>query len=278
MMKATRVGPEGVTKQTPFAPLGNMGCRLWWGEPKTLMDRDLGVWNGRWLMGVNGPRPGRFELAFEKWCIEHGHRCVRTVDLFWAFQYHREGFPSRLDEGPIRRNWREERKRRREAPQKIKEGRIFHFNYDLKKLSRAELSCYLDRYYPDPGPWPAYSEERQAYFREEQARYRRVVAFWKQSAELRKTFLRCAGYSNRRPESHPDYLVLFCGKDCAWVEVKSPRESVRPSQRQFFPELVREAGQRVMLIRLTETCENVRFFEFTSSGDLPPRSVLLRNI
>jgi hypothetical protein len=88
-------------------------------------------------------------------------------------------------------------------------------------------------------------------------------------------FLRCAAYSNRRPESHPDYLVLFRklgDTACTFVEVKSPRESLRPSQRKFFPELVREAGQRVMLVRLTDNGENVRFFEFNSDGDLLPCS------
>jgi hypothetical protein len=264
--------------KTPFAPIGNMGCRQWWGGSKTLRDRDLGVWHGRWLMGVNGPKPGRFELAFEKWCSDKGHSCLRTVDLFWAFEYHRDGFPTRLDERPLRKNWRGERKERREAPQRINQGRIFHFNYDLKKFNGAELGRYLDRWYPDPGPWGAYYEKQRAYFLGEQARYRRVITFWKQSAELREMFLRCAAYSNRRPESHPDYLILFktLGKrTCAFIEVKSSRESVRPSQRQFFPELVREAGQRVMLVRLTDGGGNLRFFEFTSAGDLLPCSVSL---
>ena len=40
-----------------------------------------------------------------------------------------------------------------------------------------------------------------------------------------------------------DYVVLFrsVGGTFAFVEVKSPRESIRPSQRHFFPELVRTA-------------------------------------
>lgn len=256
-----------------------MSCRQWWGKPKTLRDRDLGVWQGRWLMGVNGPRPGRFELAFEKWCINNAHACLRTVDLFWAFEYHRNGFPTRLAEEPIRRNWHEERKRRSEAPRKIKEGRILHLNYDLKKLSRTELNRYIDRWYPDPGPWKAYYEEKVAYFLEEQDRYRRVLAFWRKSTEVRKMFLHCASYSNRRPESHPDYCVLLRNHRAAesvFVEVKSPKESIRPSQRLFFPELVREAAQRVMLVRLTEDGKNVRFFEFNAGGGLLPRPCLER--
>lgn len=262
--------------KSSFAPIGNMGCRQWWGKPRTLRNRDLGVWHGRWLMGVNGPKPGRFELAFEKWCIRNGHTCVRTVDLFWAFEYHTEGFPSRLDEGAIRKIWREERKLRREAPRKIKEGRILHFDLDLKKLDRAEIRRYLDRWYPDPGPWKTYYAQRQAYFLEEHARHRRVVSFWKQNAKFREGFLRCARYSNRRPESHPDYCVLLRnhgGAQGVFIEVKSPRESIRPSQRQFFPELVREAAQRVMLVRLSDRGENLRFFEFSADGNIFPCSV-----
>ena len=82
-------------------------------------------------------------------------------------------------------------------------------------------------------------------------------------------FVRTASYSNRRPESHPDYLAVFKNLDatsCAFVEVKSPKESIGPSQRQFFPELVREAGQRVMLVRLTDAGENARFLNLTLAG------------
>jgi hypothetical protein len=193
--------------------------------------------------------------------------------IYFGLEYHRAGFPTRLDEEPIRANWRKLRKERREAPRRIKQGKIFHFGCDLNKLSRPELRRYLDYWYPDPGPWIAYLADRRGYFIEEQARYRRVVSFWKQNAGLRKMFLRCASYSNRRPESHPDYLVKFRNSDrteCAFVEVKSPRESLRASQRQFFPELVKKAGQRVMLVRLTEEGQNVRFFEFNSGGELLP--------
>lgn len=258
-----------------FAPVGNQGCRLWWGKPGTLRARDLGVWHGHWLMGVNGPRRGRFELAFEKWCGTNGHACVRTVDLFWVFQYHRDGFPSRLDERPIRESWLRERALRNQAPRMVKEGRIFVLGRHPKVLSRTELSRYLDHWFPNPGPWSVYYSKKRAYFLEEKTRYRRVIGFWKQSAKLRKMFLRCAAYSNRRPETHPDYLVLFTtvgGLVCAFVEVKSPKEALRPSQRRFFPELVREAGQRVMLVRLMENGENVRFFEFGQGGDLLPCS------
>jgi hypothetical protein len=254
-----------------FEPLGNMGCRLWWGSPNLLRNRNLGVWDGRWLMGVNGGKPGRFELAFEKWCRENGHAYLRTVNLFWAFQYHRKGFPTRLHYAPITKGWCEQRKQRQDAPRKIQEGRVLYFGLDLRKLSREELKSYIDYWYPDPGPWGQYYARERAYFRRELARYREAVAFWRQSADARRTFIRCAEFSNRRPESHPDYILAFGGqkkKECVFVEVKSPRESLRPSQRTFFPELVRKAAQHVLVVRLAEDGTNVRFFEFTSSGDL----------
>jgi len=92
-----------------FAPLGTWAAANG-GRAENLRDRDLGAWHGRWLMGVNGPRLGRFELAFE-----NGAR-QRTLlrshhGLFWAFEYHRAGFPTRLDEEPIRANWREQRRK-----------------------------------------------------------------------------------------------------------------------------------------------------------------------
>ena len=114
-------------------------------------------------------------MAFENWCNQNGRACLRTVDLFWAFEYHRNGFPRRLDVAPIKKNWLEQRKQRRQASQKIKQGRILHFDIDLKKLRPAELRRYIDRWYPDPGPWSAYYAERRAYFLEELRRYRKVL-------------------------------------------------------------------------------------------------------
>jgi hypothetical protein len=55
-----------------------------------------------------------------------------------------------------------------------------------------------------------------------------VLAFWNGCPDMREMFLRCAAFSNRRPESHPDYLVLFRNhheRQYAFVEVKSPPES-----------------------------------------------------
>lgn len=258
-----------------FQSVGNMGCRQWWGKPCRLNNRDLGVWGGNYLMGVNGTRAGRFESAFEKWCRERGHLCVRTVNLFWAFEYHRKGFPTRLLSGPLKTMWREAKRRRREAPRRIREATFIYLNCDLKKMSATQLKQFIDDWFPAPGPWQAFYAERGSYFQENLERYRSVKKFWNECAQARKLFLRCASFSNRRPESHPDYLVQFRDQNhrnvkCAFVEVKSPRESIRPSQRRFFPELVRGAGQRIMLARINENAKNVRFFEIESNGQLMP--------
>jgi hypothetical protein len=58
------------------------GHRQWWVTPKRCRAVVWASGTGRWLMDVNGPRRGRVELAFEKWCGQNGHACVRTVDLF----------------------------------------------------------------------------------------------------------------------------------------------------------------------------------------------------
>lgn len=58
--------------------------------------------------------------------------------------------------------------------------------------------------------------------------------------------------------------------DYGFVEVKGPRESLRPSQREFFPELVRRAGQKVWLARFNMQGTNIDFARFTPKGELGP--------
>ncbi len=233
-----------------FKPVGNMGCRLWWGTPGTLTDRNLGVWDGYWLMGVNGPQEGKYDLKFTEWCRNRGHLFVRTVDLFWAFHYHRGGFPMVLRKEPILRRWEEEKKEWREEKD--------------------------DYWYPDPGRWSQFYEQKRRYFARELARYRRVIRFWHGSGDsVRNAFLRCARFSNRRPESHPDYVVVFRNRsgqvvDSGFVEVKGPRESLRPSQRRFFPELVRRARHRVWLARFNMRETSIKLEQFSGDGQLIP--------
>jgi hypothetical protein len=269
-----------------FKPVGNMGCRTWWGTG-TLLDRDLGGYSGGWLFGVNGPRPGKYDTEFVKWCVKHRFLYVRTVDLFWAFEYHREGFPKRLDVPGLHQRWRDKKWERRNIESRISRGKwkpgvdppVCHV---AQKVSPKRWR-YYDRIitpreylnsHPDPGYWKNYRRRMNKYFRTELGRYRHVIKFWLHCGEqVRRSFLRCARFSNRRPESHPDYLVVSrrshgSGLDFGFVEVKGPRESLRPSQRRFFPELVRHASQKVWLARFTMHGRGIRFARFAATGQL----------
>ena len=247
-----------------FKWVGNMGCRMWWGGGD-LNDRDLGGHGGGWLMGVNGPREGRYDTKFVKWCVRHRLLYVRTVDLFWALEYHRRGFPSSLNTAAIRRTWTDEKEQRREAAMGIKE--------DSRRTPKRRLE-YLDYWYPDPGPWKDYYKRQRVYFLTELARYKRVLKFWRECGDsVREAFRQCARYSNKRAESHPDYFVVFRegqGRmvEFGFVEVKGPRESLRPTQRRFFPELVRCAGRKIWLARLTVRGTDIKFAKFMEKGQL----------
>lgn len=263
-----------------------MGCRTWWGTGD-LQDRDLGGYSGQWLMGVNGPPPGKYDTKFVKWSVKKRLLYVRTVDLFWAFQYHREGFPKRLDIPALHQRFREAKWARWKIESKISRGKwkpgvdipICHVGqklgpnrwrfYDRIVTPRESLNSH-----PDPGYWGNYRRRQNKYFRTELARYRHVVKFWRHCGQqARRSFLRCARFSNRRPESHPDYLVASrqiddTGVDFGFVEVKGPRESLHSSQKRFFPELVRRAGQKVWLARFTMRGRTFRFARFAAGGQL----------
>jgi VRR-NUC domain-containing protein len=102
------------------------------------------------------------------------------------------------------------------------------------------------------------------YFESERSRYEHTLAFWRSLAlKHRQTFLRCAAYSNRRPESHPDYLAA-CPQttNFAFVEVKGPDDYLRQSQERFFPELVSQAGQDVWVARSSSDGSRFAFHRF----------------
>ncbi len=232
-------------------------------------------------MGVNGPPEGKYDLKFVRWCQSCGHSSIRTVHLFWAFQYHRGGFPMTFSEHVLRQVWEEQDREKRE----VLNGTIQVLVYDGEILDKAnerplagkELHDYV-KYHYDFGPWRQFYRSRKAYFFRELDRYKRVLKFWRECGpQVRKTFLRCARYSNKRPESHPGYLIVFRNifdevVDSGFVEVKGPRESLRPSQRRFSPELVNCAGQNVWLARFNMRGTGMRLEQFTSGGQLTPYS------
>lgn len=280
-----------------FRPIGNMGCRTWWGSGGHLLDHTGGGYSGEWLFGVNGPGAGRYESGFAEWCARHRLLCVRTVDLFWVFEYHRRGFPRHLDLPRLRRRWQEEKCARRrfalaltEPGWKPPEGGTWWVRLPQippKRIPWSRLSPeareFLKRWHPDPGPWERFHRRHKEYFSGELARYRRVRKFWTLCGdEARRAFLRCARFSNRRPESHPDFFVacpaaIRRGSDFGFVEVKGPRESVRPSQKRFFPELIGRARQRVWLARFKMHGDGISFGRFEGTGRLVAFDTLFGN-
>ncbi len=238
------------------------------------------------LSGRLAQRQGRYERAFVRWCRRHSHQCIRTVDLFGAFAFQLLHTRDRFSAREIRKRW-ETKKWVRE---RLLEGRRRHGFILVKPNAKigfcacyvgvprkGRLVDYINRAYPDPKPWPEYYRSARNFARRELERYQRAVAFWKTcGSEMQQDFLRCLSYSNRRPETHPDYLVRFRTKfpdvPCVgFVEVKGPWESLRPSQKRFFPELVTKARQRVWVARV-EGASRIRFGRFNSKGQLEPCS------
>jgi len=244
----------------------------------------LRAWKGIWSGGIY-QRQGRYERAFVRWCRRHGHLCIRTVDLFWAFAYHIDhGLPSFSAE-EVRRDWEGRKWVRKGLLEANREGEFFvvrpNVTLGLLQLnvaasSKRRLAKYIEQCHRDPGPWADYYRSVRGSIRRKLAHYKRAVAFWKAcGSRMRRDFLRCVGYSNRRPETHPDYLVRFRAKALTYgfVEVKGPRESLRPSQKRFFPELVRKAGQHIWVARV-ESASRIRFARFNLKGELQSCSLL----
>src|SRR5574337_258349 len=166
-----------------FEPVGNTGCRRWWGTGD-LLDRDLGGWSGDRFMGVNGPRPGKYDRKFAKWCHKKRLLYVRTVDLFWALEYYRKGFHKRVDIPALHQRFRQAKWDRWNAESKITRGKwkpwvdppICHVAqklgpkrwrfYDRIITPRENLNSL-----PDPGYWKRYCRRKNKYFRTELARY-----------------------------------------------------------------------------------------------------------
>ena len=228
---------------------------------------------------------GRYERAFVRWCRRHGHLCIRTVDLFGAFAFQIDYDAERSSAPEIHKGW-EVRKwlrkgllegRRRCGSILVKPNVTIGFGGRYVGVPlKGRLVEFIERCYPDPGPWADYYRSVRGSIRRKLAHYKRAVAFWKAcGSRMRRDFLRCMGYSNRRPETHPDYLVRFRAKALTYgfVEVKGPRESLRPSQKRFFPELVRKAGQHIWVARV-ESASRIRFARFNLKGELQSCSLL----
>jgi len=231
-----------------------------------------------------GPKEGRYDRAFVRWCRRHGHLCVRTVELFWFLRYKHQESPPTFSAQASRKNWERRKWERKSLLAARKEGSSFVTRPDrahginsvclVNIYSKKQLAEYIAHHH-GPGTWRQYYRASKTYFRKESARYQRASDFWKTcGSKMRKDFLRCMHYSNRVPEAHPDYLVRFrtdfaSASACGFVEVKGPRESLRPSQKRFFPELATKAEQCVWIARV-ESANRIRFARFNSRGELGP--------
>jgi VRR-NUC domain len=239
-----------------FKQANNPSCRNWWGGGK-IRARDIGAWGGNRIKRSVGNREGRYDKKFVRWCDRHDLLCVRTVDLFWLFEHYSNGFCSSLSVSKLRKRWRRDMN-------------------DIRELqaSRAEKDELRKSW--GLGPWNIYLRKRKAYFAEQSARYKRALKYWTECGQqARRSFHQCARYSNRQADSHPDYLVAVRDKrgrlmHFGFVEVKGPRESLRPSQRRFFPELVRRAGQNVWVARAPAHGSRIKFGQFAATGEVLP--------
>jgi hypothetical protein len=251
----------------------NPSCRTWWGEGKASVC-DIGPWDGSHIRQPVGAREGRYDKRFVRWCDEQGLLCVRTVDLFWLFENYRSGFYRSLSVSKLRKRWEHDMSLIRSLQVQVAycDGRP-----QFRPLSRAKKEEFRKRW--GLGPWKNYYRQRRTYFVKQLARYKRALNFWRECGQqTRDSFLRCARYSNRQADAHPDYLVALRNirghvVDFGFVEVKGLHEWLRPSQRQFFPELVRCAGQKVWRARFPTRGNSINFGEFTATGEVRPCAV-----
>jgi hypothetical protein len=232
-------------------------------EPRLLKN----VWDVSWLGGT-GADAGSRERALARWCIRKGYLCVRTVDLFWFLRFRRNGLPA-LDGRCLREIWHYKSQKHRLL---LKYGVWEVLDDGERRLKGQELRDCVRAFHPHPGRWDQYSKNQRRYYARNLRRFESVRVFWRKCPlNAKRAILRCHRYSFnlKPPEAHPDYFVVFKKRGPAFVEVKGRRESLRPSQRKFFPELVRHASQRVFLVRLEPTARRLHWFHATSFGILP---------
>jgi hypothetical protein len=232
-------------------------------EPRLIKD----VWHGNWLMGIGGPPEGPRDRAFVRWCRKKSNLCIRTVNLFWYLDYHPRSFPT-FSKRALRQMWQYEVKRFRAlltSSFRIAEGNRW------RRMTAKEVREYVRTWYPHPGRWDFYYRNRKHYYMENLSRYESVRNFWKRCpASARRRISRCRRYSNRVPEAHPDYYVVFRGSGGrplhGFVEVKGFRESIRPSQKRFFPELVKKNSQQIWIVRIEPHGRKLRWYRVGASG------------
>ena len=189
------------------APLPkNPSCRVWFGR-ESLRVRDIGAWGGKSILRPVGAREGRYDTKFVKWCMQHKVLFIRTVDLFWLFEYYRDGFYQKIDARKLRQRWEEAKSFSRSThvylPTDIRDANGYP---KLRLMNSVELREWRKQL--DPGSWRSYYRFQKAHFQSQTARYKHALTFWRTcSQQGRETFLLCTVQqkTSRRPPR------LYCG-------------------------------------------------------------------
>lgn len=226
-----------------------------------------GVWDGGGLGGAIVPAVPR-ELAFARWCRKNGHLCIRTVDLFWYLNYHSRAFPT-FNAKVLKTVWQHQA---RMYAALSKSKLLMDAGKGWRKMTICEAKRWIRSWHPHPGRWDFYCQRRKHYFAKNRLLHRSIQEVWRQyPLAPKRAVLRCRRFSERMPEAYPDYYVTFLDSQReflthCFVEVKGFRESVRPSQKLFFPKLVAENSQRIWIVRLAPRGKEMRWYQFGPDG------------
>ena len=231
-----------------------------------------GVWDGSWLGGT-GINRVLTERAFERWCKRRGHLCIRTVDLFWYLSYQPRDLP-RFDKETLKAIWRYQMQRSRLLLKHgLEQGIWVAEGNRWRKMKPKEVRQWIQKWMPGhPGRWDFYYKQSKRYYSACISRYKWTLKLWSSyPVSAKRAILRCSRYSNRIPEAHPDYYVVFQvrGRERpahGFVEVKRFRESIRPSQQRFFPELVNNNSQRIWIVRIEPHGRKLHWYRIGASG------------
>lgn len=234
-------------------------------------------WDGMAHGGGGTPEVLR-EKAFAAFCRKSGFQCIRTLDLFRLLALYRHRILPKFHVGTLKAIWR---------------YRVSHYRYLLsadvveilgsqhRKLSGDEKMRWLGDWHPHPGSWHAWYANSKRTYQEMLQFLTKASGFWKLCPiGAKRAICRCRRYSKRIPEAHPDYFVVFSKSWYGFVEVKGFRESMRPSQQRFFPELVLNARQRIWVARINPDGGTPCWFAVGAKGRLrlgigpqPPRLI-----
>jgi hypothetical protein len=203
------------------------------------------------------------ELAFARWCKRRHHLCMGTVDLIWYLNNYRKGFP-KLNKRANREVWIY---KIRKPTQVLKSGVWQTTSRGEGRLMGAELRNWVRFWHPHPGRWDLYLSRQKRDYIKNRASFRSARHFWDNCPlAARRAFFRYFHQNDHGPTTFPDCFVVFRGRFHAFVEVKGFRESVRPSQREAFPMLVKKLSLSVLLVRIEPAGRHLRWFRVDPSG------------